>query len=58
MTLKQREVLEDTVPLTIRRGETDAEEPLILYRVPLPDGGDRCLGTPSTGRTWEYLVEN
>lgn len=56
--LRSREIVDDTLPLTIRLGETDAEEPLILYRVPLPDGRDRCLDKPTTGRSWEYLVPN
>jgi len=56
--IKRHEIRDDTVPLTVRLGETDDEEPVLLYRVPLSEGGDRCLGTPSTGRTWEYLVSN
>jgi hypothetical protein len=50
--------LQDLKRYIVRPGETDDEEPLILYRVPLEDGGDRVLMRPTSGRSWEYLVWN
>jgi hypothetical protein len=56
--IRARELIEDTLPLTVRLGETDQEEPVLLYRVPLEGGGDRVLARPTTGRSSEYLVSN
>lgn len=56
--LKAREITEDTLPYIVRLGETDDEEPLLLHRVPMENGRDRCLDRPTTGRSWDYLVAN
>lgn len=58
MLLTKREIVEDTLPLSITLGETDAEEPVLLYRVPQPNGRPRVLARPTTGRSWDYLVSN
>lgn len=47
--------LEDTLPYIVRLGENDDGEAVLLYRVPLEDGGDRVPIRPHEGRSWTCL---
>jgi hypothetical protein len=48
----------DSLPLVIRLGETDAEEPVLLHRVERPDGKQVCMQPAAQVRSWDYVVPN